>query len=172
MLRFTVGGMSCAACSAKIERALGSLPGVISVEVSATTKKMRVRLEVDDGGIVEDEASFNSEEKRQRIRGARDIVKLLDGMGFPTKALASGAETDPEAMKRARLEEVSRWRRLFSVSLFFAIPMFVFHSVLAGYTALDAPLGKFLALKKEKSPVVPRSTYSTCVRTVLIAQAR
>ena len=38
--RFKVTGMSCAACSAGVERAVGRLKGVNSVEVSLVAKSM------------------------------------------------------------------------------------------------------------------------------------
>ena len=39
---FTVTGMSCSACSARVERAVGQLPGIESVQVNLLTGSMRV----------------------------------------------------------------------------------------------------------------------------------
>ena len=43
--RISVGGMHCAACSARIERVIGELPGVDGVEVSLPAAEMRVRFD-------------------------------------------------------------------------------------------------------------------------------
>lgn len=41
--RFSVTGMSCTACSARVEQAVSSLPGVNQVQVNLLTRSMRVR---------------------------------------------------------------------------------------------------------------------------------
>ena len=41
--RFSVTGMSCTACSARVEQAVGSLPGVNQVQVNLLTRSMRVQ---------------------------------------------------------------------------------------------------------------------------------
>ena len=42
MEKFSVTGMSCAACSARIEKVVGQLPGVEEVAVSLLTNSMTV----------------------------------------------------------------------------------------------------------------------------------
>ena len=42
MEKFSVSGMSCAACSARIEKVVGQLPGVEEVAVSLLTNSMTV----------------------------------------------------------------------------------------------------------------------------------
>ena len=39
---FTIGGMSCAACSSRIEKVLNKKAGIISAEVSLNTEKATV----------------------------------------------------------------------------------------------------------------------------------
>ena len=51
--KFSVTGMSCAACSAGIERTLKKLNGVIHVEVSLMGESMQV--EYDEGTVSSDE---------------------------------------------------------------------------------------------------------------------
>lgn len=46
-LRFGIRGMTCAACSARVERALKKLEGVDSVAVNLTTEKAAVRFDAD-----------------------------------------------------------------------------------------------------------------------------
>ncbi|MBO4791805.1 MAG: heavy-metal-associated domain-containing protein, partial [Clostridia bacterium] len=42
MVYFNVTGMSCAACQARVEKAVGGLPGVTSCAVSLLTNSMGV----------------------------------------------------------------------------------------------------------------------------------
>ena len=42
MEKFNVTGMSCAACSAHVEKAVAAVPGVTDVAVSLLTNQMRV----------------------------------------------------------------------------------------------------------------------------------
>ena len=50
--KFKVSGMSCAACSARVERAVSSLGGVDSCEVNLILGEMSVLGEADTGAIV------------------------------------------------------------------------------------------------------------------------
>lgn len=54
MQQFCVTGMSCAACSAHVEKAVAALPGVESVSVSLLTNSMGVEAgpEVDPQQII------------------------------------------------------------------------------------------------------------------------
>ncbi len=52
MRKFTVGGMSCAACSARVEKAVSSLDGVDSCAVNLLTGTMAVEGTLTDGEII------------------------------------------------------------------------------------------------------------------------
>lgn len=52
MKQYTVTGMSCAACSARVEKAVGKVPGVTSVSVSLLTNTMGVEGDATDAEIV------------------------------------------------------------------------------------------------------------------------
>ena len=52
MRQFTVTGMSCAACSARVEKAVRGVPGVESCAVSLLTNSMGVEGEASDEAIV------------------------------------------------------------------------------------------------------------------------
>ena len=52
MKQYTVTGMSCAACSARVEKAVGKVPGVSSVSVSLLTNTMGVEGDATDAEIV------------------------------------------------------------------------------------------------------------------------
>ncbi len=52
MRRFNVGGMSCAACSARVEKAVGKVEGVESVSVSLLTNSMNVEGTASDDAVI------------------------------------------------------------------------------------------------------------------------
>ena len=52
MKQFTVTGMSCAACSSRVEKAVAAVPGVTSCSVSLLTNSMGVEGAADDGEII------------------------------------------------------------------------------------------------------------------------
>ena len=53
MKKYTVTGMSCAACSAHVEKAVSKVPGVTSVSVSLLTNSMGVEGEASPEGVIE-----------------------------------------------------------------------------------------------------------------------
>ena len=52
MKKFNVTGMSCAACSARVEKAVGELDGVKSCSVSLLTNSMGVEGDVSSEAII------------------------------------------------------------------------------------------------------------------------
>ena len=52
MEQYTVTGMSCAACSARVEKAVGGLPGVQSCSVSLLTNSMGVEGSVSASEVI------------------------------------------------------------------------------------------------------------------------
>ena len=52
MQQYTVTGMSCAACSARVEKAVSALPGVTACSVSLLTNSMGVEGTADAAAIV------------------------------------------------------------------------------------------------------------------------
>ncbi len=53
--RFSITGMSCAACSARVENAVKQLPGVCQVQVNLLTRSMRVQFDesrLNEGAII------------------------------------------------------------------------------------------------------------------------
>ena len=51
MLHFTITGMTCAACSAHVEKAVRAVPGVTEVSVSLLTNSMQVEGTADPADI-------------------------------------------------------------------------------------------------------------------------
>ena len=52
MKQFTVTGMSCAACSARVEKAVSQVPGVTACSVSLLTNSMGVEGTAGDDQII------------------------------------------------------------------------------------------------------------------------
>ena len=52
MKQYTVTGMSCAACSARVEKAVSSLDGVSSCSVNLLTNTLAVDGSVDNDSII------------------------------------------------------------------------------------------------------------------------
>ena len=50
--QYTVTGMSCAACSARVEKAVSKVPGVTSCSVSLLTNSMGVEGTADAGAVI------------------------------------------------------------------------------------------------------------------------
>lgn len=53
MEQYKVTGMSCAACSARVEKAVGSVPGVTACSVSLLTNSMAVEGEASAAEVIE-----------------------------------------------------------------------------------------------------------------------
>ena len=53
MEQYNVTGMSCAACSARVEKAVSCVPGVTSVSVSLLTNAMGVEGDASPEAIIE-----------------------------------------------------------------------------------------------------------------------
>ena len=52
MKQYNVTGMSCAACSARVEKAVSGVPGVSACSVSLLTNSMGVEGTADDQSII------------------------------------------------------------------------------------------------------------------------
>lgn len=87
--RFTVTGMSCAACSAHVEKAVGQIEGVSKVEVSLLTNSMTV--------------AFDGERT-----GVQDICEAVEHAGYgasPTDASRAAVKTeDPTVVQEKEMK--------------------------------------------------------------------
>ena len=72
MKQFNVTGMSCAACSARVEKAVSKVPGVTSVSVSLLTNAMGVEGTASDAEIIKavQEAGYGAS-----VKGTQDASK-------------------------------------------------------------------------------------------------
>ncbi len=106
--RFSVTGMTCAACSARVERAVSSLAGVKKTEVNLLTGRMDVTFDAP----VTQEAICLAVEKAGYGAKVQGKEKTGD----------SGKEEKTDAAKAARDAATERLRRLI-LSLIFAVPL-------------------------------------------------
>ena len=75
MKQYTVTGMSCAACSARVEKAVGSVPGVTACSVSLLTNSMGVEGDASPEAIIKavTDAGYGAS-----LKGAGDEKKKAD----------------------------------------------------------------------------------------------
>jgi len=100
---FNITGMTCAACSARIEKVVGKLEGVSSVSVNLTTEKMTVQYVAP-----------------ATVEG---IIQRVEKIGFGAKQHIEKKEAFPEDSLNREEHIRSMWRR-FITSLCFALPLF------------------------------------------------
>src|SRR5688572_19494783 len=107
-VELSIGGMHCAACVTRVERALASVPGVIGAEVGLATESARVRV---------------------RVRGAPDLAGLQEAVrtaGYTAAPRERGGEALAEALdhrEHVRAEESRRLFRKFAVGAALSIPV-------------------------------------------------
>lgn len=97
-------GMSCAACAARIEKALNSLPGVIKAGVNFATEK----------------AVVNYDESRISLS---EIKKAVSDAGYGATG-AEGSTVEMEQQERER--EISRQKRTVIISGILSAPLLVY----------------------------------------------
>ncbi len=123
MRQFTVTGMSCAACSARVEKAVAKVAGVESCSVSLLTNSMGVEGTAADG----------------------DIIAAVENAGYgasPKAASAvSAAPADDDESPLADKETPRLKKRLIASVCFLAVLMYVS----MGHTMWGWPLPPFMA---------------------------
>ncbi len=121
MRRFSVGGMSCAACSSRVEKAVSKVDGVKSVSVSLLTNSMNVEGTATDESIVD-----------AVVRAGYTASPEMEGK-------TSGAEekdlTDKETPKMIRRLAVSAV--LTSVLMYFSMGVLMWHWPLPSFLSLN-----------------------------------
>ena len=131
MVQYNVTGMSCAACSARVEKAVSKIPGVTSVSVNLLTASMGVEGTAEPSAIIKavTDAGYGASEKgsTREDRGGRQT-------GMEENILR---DTETPRMKR----------RLFW-SVLFLLPLWYFHMghMLLGWPIPDWFEGNHLAM--------------------------
>ncbi len=118
-MRFSVTGMTCAACSARVEKATAGVEGVSSVAVNLLKNSMEVQLAADADPAATAAAIASAVEKAGY--GAFPAGEGAAGSVGGPSASAPGAAANPAAAAEA--ERKSVLRRLI-VSLVFTVPLF------------------------------------------------
>ena len=121
--KYNITGMSCAACSAKVERVVGKLDGVENVSVNLLTNSMQVEYK-------EDKLSSN------------DIIKNIADAGYGASlATATKQKKEEKSIKKTNDEAIDSMKFRLKVSIIFlAILMYFSMGSMIGL-----PLPKFLS---------------------------
>lgn len=112
-LDFSVLGMSCAACAARVEKAAGKIPGVVGAAVNFALGRLTVEagLEVSP----------------------QDVAEAVAQAGY--EAVPIGEEDGPDREKASRVAELARQRRLLIIAACFSLPLML--SMLADVFMLE-----------------------------------
>ncbi len=102
---FDVSGMTCAACSTKIERKLARMPGVLSASVNLSTEKATV--------------------EAVGVR-AEDLIRVIRDLGYGARLAADAADADRER----RQKEMRRQIALLAFSAALTLPLFIANMIL------------------------------------------
>ncbi len=119
-LTFAVTGMTCAACSARVEKAVSKLPGALSVSVNLLTNSMTVTAD-------------------PQTLDAAGILRAVEAAGYGASVKG---EAPPRSEQKPRpADEVSSLKTRLIVSLSFTVPLFY----LSMGEMLGLPLPGFLS---------------------------
>ena len=113
MEQYRVTGMSCAACSARVEKAVSKVPGVTSCSVSLLTNSMGVEGTADEAAVI---AAVEAAGYGAAVKGGTDSAGTA--AGAKNSAAAAGAEED--ILKDTETPKV---RRRLIASLCFLVPL-------------------------------------------------
>ena len=125
MEQYNVTGMSCAACSARVEKAVSKVPGVTSCSVSLLTNSMGV----------------------EGTASAEEIIAAVEEAGYGAAVKGAGAEKSAAAKTAAEEEmlkdkETPKLARRLIASLCFLIPLMYFSM---GHMMWGWPVPRFFA---------------------------
>lgn len=104
LIELTIGGMTCASCVARIEKALKTVPGTVEASVNLATEKAAVR-------VVKGFASADM------------LVEAVRAAGYDARRIADKQDVDQEAAKRER--ESRRLRLSLVIAALLTLPVFV-----------------------------------------------
>ena len=96
MKQYNVTGMSCAACSARVEKAVGKVPGVTACSVSLLTNSMGVEGTAEPSAVIAavEEAGYGASE---RARPSRLPVPMSSSWRTARRPVSGGGLSGPWA---------------------------------------------------------------------------
>ena len=126
MKQYTVTGMSCAACQARVEKAVSKVPGVTSCSVSLLTNSMGVEGTASDS----------------------DIIRAVEDAGYGASVKGSAAKISPQSEDALADRETPVLKRRLLASLGFLTVLMYFSM---GHTMLGLPIpawfeGNYIAI--------------------------
>ncbi len=101
-VEFRVGGMTCAACAAGVERTLRRVPGVYQASVNLAAERATIQYDT-------------------AVTSVKELMAAVSDAGYTAEALCVEADGDREQEARAR--EIRRQRNLFIVSAVLSAPL-------------------------------------------------
>lgn len=121
--KYNITGMSCAACSAKVERVVGKLEGVENVSVNLLTNSMQVEYK-------EDKLS------------SKDIIKNIADAGYGASlATDSKQKKEEKSIKKTNDDAIASMKFRLKVSIVFLVILMYFSMG----SMIGLPLPKFLS---------------------------
>ncbi len=126
-----VGGMSCAVCTGRVERALEGIANVKSATVSLSTNRATVQIWKIDG-------DYSSTASSNQHKIAEVCSTAVTNAGYDSEVLEVYSPSDgvegrmslsesAEKLEEARVEELLKWRKLLIISALFTTPLVIFH---------------------------------------------
>ena len=102
MKQYNVTGMSCAACSARVEKAVGAVPGVTSCSVSLLTNSMGVEGDVAESEIIKavEDAGYGAAVKGGASTSSQKSGVSTNTMDYSTAREALEDHETPKLKKR------------------------------------------------------------------------
>ena len=97
-----IGGMTCASCVARVERALLAVPGVTDANVNLATERATVH------GVADESA----------------LIAAVERTGYNARAIVTAARDDGDVLERKEAERAALWRDVL-IAAALALPVFV-----------------------------------------------
>ena len=119
---FDITGMTCSACSARVEKAVGRLQGTAEVSVNLLTNSMQ---------LIYDEAVLNTE---QIIRAVEQA-----GYGASVKGKKADASVQAQTAPLEREAAAMRHRLLWSVVFLLPVMFIAMHQMILGWLGIPVP---------------------------------
>ena len=101
-ISLSIGGMTCASCVGRVEKALRAAPGVAEATVNLATERATVR----------------------GVAAVSDLIAVIEKVGYEASPVDAGAQADEEAAEKRDAERAELQRDL-TLSFVLALPVFV-----------------------------------------------